>query len=54
MQPFDILPKLLIVPDAFLLIILMPGPHIEMKLMQRFEDVGSCELWQGSCWEGCH
>ena len=32
----------------------MPGPHIEMKLMQCFADVGGCDLWQGSCWEGCH
>ena len=32
----------------------MPGPNIEMKLMQCFADVGGCDLWQGSYWKGCH
>ena len=32
----------------------MPGPHIEMKFMQTFSDVGGCDCWIGSCWEGSH
>ena len=32
----------------------MPGPRIEMKLMRCFADAGGCDLWQGSCLEGCH
>ena len=36
MQPCDILPKLLIVPDTCLLILQMPGAQIDMRLMQCF------------------
>ena len=32
----------------------MPGAHIDMKLMQCWADVGGCDLWQGSYWEGRH
>jgi len=29
----------------------MPGPHIELKLMQTFADVGACDAWMGSYWQ---
>ena len=28
------------------------GPHIEVYLMQTLSDVGGCECWMGSYWEG--
>ena len=49
LQPSERLPKLLLLPYAWLLN-RMPGPHIEMKLTQCFffADFGGCDLWQGS------
>ena len=44
MQQFDLLPKFLVVPDACLLMILMPGARIEIQLMQLFADVYSCDV----------
>ena len=52
-RPFLLLPKLQVLPQpTSCLLILMPGPHIEMKLMQTFSDVGGCDCWIGSYWEG--
>ena len=54
-QPLLILPKLQVLPQqAGCLLILMPGPRIEMKCMQAFSDVGGCAFWIGSYCEGNH
>ena len=55
-QPFLLLPKLPcpnLTPDCALadsLIILMPGPHLELNIMQTWADVGGCDAWMGSYW----
>jgi len=28
----------------------MPGPHLDIKIMQCFRDVGGCDAWLGSYW----
>ena len=32
----------------------MPGPHLEIKMMQTFADVGGCDAWIGSWWTPTH
>ena len=55
-QPFLLLPKLPcpnLTPDCALadsLVILMPGPHLELNIMQTWADVGGCDAWMGSYW----
>ena len=29
----------------------MPGPHLDMKLMQCWPDVGGCDCWVGGYWD---
>ena len=29
----------------------MPGPHVELKIVQCFLDVGGCDAWQGGYWD---
>ena len=29
----------------------MPGPHLDLKLMQCWQDVGGCDCWMGSYWD---
>ena len=56
-QPFLLLPKLPcpnLTPDCALadsLVILMPGPRLELKIMQTWADVGGCDAWMGSYWK---
>ena len=45
--PIEFLPKYQ-APLSFCL--RMPGPHLELKLMKTFEDVGGCDIWMGSFW----
>jgi hypothetical protein len=28
----------------------MPGPHLELKIMQTWADVGGCDAWMGRYW----
>ena len=28
----------------------MPGPHLELHIMQTWADVGGCDAWMGSYW----
>jgi len=32
----------------------MPGPHLELKMMQCYDDVGGCDAWIGSWWNPTH
>ena len=52
-QPCLLLPQLQVSPwPAVCRLILMPGPDIEMKLMQTLSDVQGCDCWLGNYWEG--